>query len=120
MKRLLSHPANREHLLKAFGEERDPTGMGFMSRDFPMFWDVQWSDHLPIRKTRQDWHPPVDDRFCIYGPEDEGWMRPLGLGRFETVDEGPLFYLIDLGLLMRFRSDLLPVIRPSYLFSYLC
>jgi hypothetical protein len=47
-------------------------------------------------------------------------MRPLGLGRFETVDEGPLFYLIDLGLLMRFRSDLLPVIRPSYLFSYLC
>lgn len=25
------------------------------------------------------WVPPTD-RFCKYGPEDEKWMRPLGLG----------------------------------------
>lgn len=26
------------------------------------------------------WLPPTGDRFVEYGPEDEKWMRPLGLG----------------------------------------
>lgn len=60
-----------------------------------------FSPYIPERKTRKEWRPPAGDRFCEYGPEDEAWMRDLGLGYFVEVDEGPVFYAIDWDQLFR-------------------
>jgi hypothetical protein len=64
---------------------------------FPLFASMPvYSDHnMPKRFTQEIWHPPGASRFTEYGPEDEAWMRPLGLGHVETKDNGPAFYQID-------------------------
>lgn len=36
---------------------------------------------------RLAWQPPRDDRLCSYGPRDEAWMRPLGLGKTTRTPE---------------------------------
>lgn len=73
-----------------------------------------WIDGLMVctntlmerRRIREVWHPPASERFVEYGPEDEAWARPLGLGRVERVDDGPLFYLVkDPPWLMEFFAD---------------
>ena len=56
---------------------------------------VVMSEHIPERDLREQWCPPEDDRFCGYGPEDEYWMRPLGLGTIKTIDVGPLLLAIE-------------------------
>jgi hypothetical protein len=50
----------------------------------------QVSDLIPERDMRDQWFPPAADKFVEYGPEDEHWMRPLGLGTVEKIDMGPL------------------------------
>jgi hypothetical protein len=104
MQRLVSNPANRDYLLKAFGEPMYPPMFGIPGAvGFPLGIEVSWDKNLPARKITEKWYPPAAGRFEEYDPADEAWMRPLKLGRFEYVDEGPLFYLIDLS---RFRSFL--------------
>lgn len=60
---------------------------------------VQTSKYLPERRVIEKWHPPPSDRFVEYECSDEEWMRPLGLGRIEYIDDGPLFYYINERLL---------------------
>jgi hypothetical protein len=83
------HPANRD----AFDEI-------VASVSQPAFGcKVFMEDGAPIRSIRKKWHPPAGDRFTEYGPEDEEWMRPLGLGRIEEIDEGPVIFALDMGKL---------------------
>lgn len=46
---------------------------------------------IPERNIEEMWEPPQPSRFVTYGPEDESWMRPLGLGTVKQIDVGPLF-----------------------------
>ena len=92
---ILTHPNNRKLLEEGLRAGRpDPLddGLKAWGLDPLLGLPVRFTDTIPERNTRQDWHPPEGSRFCDYGPEDEAWMRPLGLGRIETVDLGPLFY----------------------------
>ncbi len=111
MKRLISHPENREYLLQRFGEDPILGASGVSLFDFPIGIEVQWNADMAPRRIREVWHAPTGDRFTEYGPEDEAWARPLGLGRIEAIDEGPLFYLID-DFLLRSRYDFGSVILP--------
>lgn len=52
------------------------------------------NEHVAERRISERWVPPTE-AFTEYGPEDEEWMRPLGLGTVEYIDEGPLFYEMD-------------------------
>lgn len=52
-------------------------------------------DMIEERDVSEIWHPPPAERFVEYGPQDEHWMRPLGLGRIERIDRGPKFYVMD-------------------------
>lgn len=86
--RILTHPNNRKLIVQAAsGMAIDLPECSFTLDGIP----VVFSEWMRERKTRDVWHPPSGDRFCGYGPEDETWMRPLGLGRLETIDDGPLF-----------------------------
>lgn len=105
MEEWYTHPNNKaaieEALEKANGPlKRDiwnPLAMtlGFMS--IPIHFDPNMQE----RDIEEVWHPPEDSRFCGYGPEDEVWMRPLRIGRFEYIDKGPLIYKVDKSLFFR-------------------
>lgn len=69
----------------------------FSIADIPM----HYSDTVPERDLREQWFPPAGDRFCEYGPEDEHWMRPLGLGTVKTIDFGPLIIQMQERFTMR-------------------
>lgn len=56
---------------------------------------VRFSEHVPARSTRERWVPPAGDQFCEYGPEDEAWMRPLGLGSVVIEDAGPCYFKVQ-------------------------
>lgn len=56
---------------------------------------VRFSEHVPARSTRERWVPPEGSRFCEYGPEDESWMRPLGLGTVVEDDTGPCYFKVQ-------------------------
>jgi hypothetical protein len=82
------HPENLERLKRELGH-----GPYF---GVPLFatMPLYTSSALPRRFTKEIWHPPAESRFAEYGPEDEVWMRPLGLGRIEVKDNGPAYYSI--------------------------
>ena len=56
---------------------------------------VRFSEHIPERSTKARWVPPAGDQFCEYGPEDEAWMRPLGLGTVVVEDAGPCYFKVQ-------------------------
>lgn len=90
--RLLIHPNNRKHLEQMFATvERGGTPF------LPMLTgiDVTFSETAPERITHEEWDAPEGGRFAGYGPEDEKWMKPLGLGTTRVVDGGPAFYLVS-------------------------
>lgn len=55
----------------------------------------RYLEFMNARRYREAWQPPAENRFVAYGPEDEAWMRPLGIGRLIQVDDGPLIYRVD-------------------------
>lgn len=59
--------------------------------------DVQFVEWIPERNIVERWDPPIGGRFFCYGPEDEPWARPLGLGRVTREDRGALFFLLKGG-----------------------
>ena len=65
----------------------DPPPSGFLDL---CSMPVYFSEFIPERNLIEQWCPPEGDRFCDYGPEDEMWMRHLGLGTIKTIDMGPL------------------------------
>ena len=89
------NPKNAD-VLRSIVAERgplDPPPTPFADRlySFPVYF----SDAVPERNLHEQWCPPECDRFCDYGPEDETWMRPLGLGTIKTIDMGPLVLRIQ-------------------------
>lgn len=56
---------------------------------------IQFSPYVPARSTNERWVPPGGDQFCQYGPEDEAWMRPLGLGTVVEEDAGPCYFKVQ-------------------------
>ena len=101
---VITHPNNRRYVEETFRQQAIDSIFGV---------EIRLSESTPERKTEVVWEPPAGDRFCEYGPEDEEWMRPLGIGT-RTVDHGPLFYLLDKSFL-RFDWSI-PLIRePRYL-----
>ena len=88
MPTVLTHPSNSKVLRDALpvdeGSNIDPLAT------IP----IEYRSWVPPRRTRKVWHPPKGGRFVEYGPEDEHWMRPLGLGTVEEVDEGEAFYMV--------------------------
>ncbi len=82
---------------------------GFL--DIPLHFD----SNLPERDIEERWHPPEDSRFCGYGPEDEAWMRPLRLGRFEYVDKGPLIYKVNKNMFFRMFNDYSPLMGGRHI-----
>lgn len=61
---------------------------------------------IPEREVTTIWHPPKDGRFTSYGPEDEHWMRPLGLGWVEYINGDPVIFKYD------FRALEMPLLVP--------
>lgn len=55
-----------------------------------MDWDEFQRQNGCTMVDRFRWKPPAGGRFIEYGPEDEHWMRPAGLGTLE-----PVFYVVD-------------------------
>lgn len=100
---ILTNP-NNEHILRECFPDRDAgsTIPGSLSQPFDMITplltghQIRFNSAIPERDVRHDWNAPEGGRFCEYGPEDEVWMRPAGLGTTRTVDNGPLFYMLDL------------------------
>lgn len=85
---LLIHPNNR-HLFEQAVEVGKPGSVVDSLGGVP----VRFTEAVPERITHKEWDAPPPSKFVEYGPEDEAWMRPLGLGTVRTVDEGPGFYL---------------------------
>ena len=85
---LLVHPKNRALLEEAAGIGKPGSIVDSLS-GVP----VRFTEGVPERITHTEWDAPPPSAFVEYGPEDEAWMRPLGLGTVRTVDDGPGFYL---------------------------
>lgn len=88
---LMLHPANRKYL----EEVSFPDATPLVARDFLMGMPYTLSEAVPERQTHEEWTPPEGSRFTEYGPEDEAWMKPLGLGTTRVVDDGPAFFLVN-------------------------
>lgn len=86
------HPTVKKVLDEVTGRvERNLTDLAFGDlASLPL----RVSPYVPARKTRKEWQPPEGGRFTGYGPEDEAWMRPLGLGTVVEVDLGPQVFEI--------------------------
>ncbi len=67
---------------------------------------IEAMPHLPDRDMRDVWSPPAGDRFFSYGPEDESWMRPLGIGTIRQVDFGPLILKINTEMIDKLFTEL--------------
>lgn len=80
---ILTHPDNAAPLTRIPARNNNWTVYGVPLEGIPILFDRS------IPQFSEAWYPPKDDRFCGYGPEDEEWMRPLGLG---TLRDEPLFY----------------------------
>lgn len=92
--RILMHPDNREYFERLF-EKRGPWVWDFIPPPSIDGIPVVFDRAIPPRNLREVWHPPEAERFVSYGPEDECWMRPLGLGRIEVIDEGPCYFVMN-------------------------
>lgn len=86
MQTLLINPKNK-HLLDGISEFREIGTRGLYDLS------VVYSNAVPERDIEERWVPPEPERFVSYGPEDECWARPLGLGSIEYIDRGPLFLI---------------------------
>ena len=106
--RLLIHPNNRQYLEQMFAPAAQG-GSPFTAMIYGT--EVTFSETAPERFTHEEWQPPTGDRFTAYGPEDEKWMKPLGLGTTRTVDDGPAFYLINEPE-WSFRGPMFPSFQP--------
>lgn len=87
---IITHPANKRYLSKLFESVRGDKQIDKLSGT-----PIEFLETMPERNIERVWLPPADSRFVGYGPEDEEWMKPLGLGRMVEVDGGPLFCLIQ-------------------------
>lgn len=107
-KSILIHPANSGVFDRIPRAKSDPlTELAGMR--------IVYSRAAPLRATEDQWHPPQSDRFCEYGPEDEAWMRPLGLGRIETVDTGPWMAVVENGVPSVLKH---PLSEPAFRFRF--
>lgn len=98
---IITHPDNRPFL-----DEVRQASPGLF--DHPLYGvRVQYCEFMP--PTADRWEPPAAGRFTTYGPEDEAWMRPLGLGRM--VPGQPLFHFVDQKLL---PLETWPLLRPDH------
>ena len=86
---VFAHPDSIRELMDSLKIPSVPVSLGIPTIRF--FDD----NNLERRRIRRVWHPPHGSRFVEYGPEDEHWMRPLGLGTIEEIDEGPLLYFMS-------------------------
>lgn len=100
---LMTHP-NNEYILRQVAETRDWAGFRFDVLTISDM-EVQFSEVMPERQIEYKWHPPKASRFVDYGPEDEWWMRPAGLGWIERIDKGPLFVLVKKPMEFRFSMS---------------
>ncbi len=114
MKKIITHPTNRDALMDAIGATVYPDGMYHGLPDTLLGIPIMLNDAIPERDIEEVWHPPKDGRFTTYGPEDEDWMRPLGMGRFEYVDRGPLFFMVTTDPPLRTMPDPFPVSPLAY------
>jgi hypothetical protein len=89
---ILTHPNNRRWLEVPAPGEKVPLVSAIPLWGMP----IRFDETIPERDVRPFWRPPEGSRFVGYGPEDEGWLRPLGFGRVEMVDCGPLFFEVSL------------------------
>lgn len=102
---IITHPNNRPIL-----EQGIPAWI--VEKNFPVVGGIriQYSDHVPERETKQQFRLPDGDRFVSFDEQDRDWLETLcrwtgdrRFGHYETVDCGPLFYLVDDGA---FRFEL--------------
>lgn len=100
MKTIFIHPDNRQAFLAAIPRSARQSAIAELSAGLSLSGTpIRFSEMVPARHMEHVWHPPEAERFVSYGLEDEIWMRPLGLGRIETIDRGPCAWLVDSGLL---------------------
>ncbi len=91
----LMHPKTRDAVAKGL--------VGNVSRDLIWSNSIRVNENVP--HTVKKWKPPRSGKFTGYGPEDEVWMRPLGIGVYDEfvvyeVDED--FFLPKLSFDMPF------------------
>lgn len=105
----LVHPNNVPALQKAV--RADEYVDHVRRHDDRIFLDVSLSaipiyvsESIPERRVTERWIPPAGDKFVEYGPEDEHWMRPLGLGMVEQIDAGPLIYSMNSNVMDRVEN----------------
>ena len=89
---LLTNPHNREHLYDVMFQANPLQSMDAAFLRFEGI-PVEFHDYIPERHLVEVWEPPKG-RFIEYGPEDEWWARPLGVGDIRVEDQGPLFFLM--------------------------
>ena len=83
---VVTHPNNRGFLQRLLPETGQFETLGSVTGI-----DVIFDEAVEERDIEERWYPPPAEKFVEYGPEDEHWMRPLGLGRIERIDRGPKF-----------------------------
>ncbi len=79
---LIMHPATYAKVKKAMG----------VPEQYDLLLDVVLDDLVPQNDMTTRWVPPAAGQFTELTAEDEAWARPLGLGRVESVNLGPLIY----------------------------
>lgn len=92
MTTIYTHPDNLE-LLRREMQKSLPKRSSIWDMSMPELYGIKirTSEVMERRKTRQQWFPPPNDRFVEYEESDHGWLKALGYGHTETIDEGPLF-----------------------------
>lgn len=104
---LVMHPKTYEKASAAMGI---PAG-------YELIPDVLLNDLVPQNDLQTRWVPPPAGRFTELTAEDECWARPLGLGRLETIDLGPVIYKINQRLTDWLQHEMLNPLPLSGLFA---
>lgn len=107
MKKVFVHPNNLPLIESAFDKANPSRSSAFTPLSMMVGLPVEVTGAVPERDIEEVWHPPEAERFVSYGPEDECWARPLGLGSIERIDKGPAFWIVD-------TPDFLSLQMPIY------
>ena len=88
---IICNECHRPMLEKHIGH-RSPSPAEMGSPTSIYGFDLYYNESMP--KWATGWIPPEAERFVEYGPEDESWARPLGLGHIGELVGQPLFMML--------------------------
>jgi len=104
---IFTHP-NNKHYIEEMAQEGDYDRFSRFSCTYNLSKyfgeEIIFNEIMNERDIIETWHPPDSTKFIEYEYSDEDWMKPLGLGRIESVDKGPLFLKIQNNMIKKINN----------------